>query len=155
MAEEIERKYLVKNKSYQALAEGEIYRQGYISRTHGKVVRIRTAGSLAYLTVKAATESAVTRLEYEYLIPITDAQEMLANLCEKPIIEKTRYKIPIGCDIWEVDEFHGENEGLTIAEIEIPSEDYAINLPTWIGEEVTNDPRYINANLIDHPFCKW
>ena len=96
-----------------------------------------------------------TRSEYEYEIPAGDAEEMLDDLCERPIIEKNRYKIPLGDVIWEVDEFLGVNDGLIVAEVELKSEDQAFDKPEWIGAEVTDDPRYFNANLIARPFSTW
>ena len=96
-----------------------------------------------------------TRAEYEYEISVSDANEMLDSLCEKPIIEKNRTKIEYKGLIWEVDEFFGENEGLIFAEVELDSEDQDIALPEWIGEEVTGDPKYYNSNLVINPYNKW
>ncbi len=155
MPKEIERKFLIKNNDYRQLGEGKSYKQGYICRLPDKVVRVRIAGSKAYITIKGMQQSAITRLEYEYEIPVSHAEEMLAELCEKPLIEKVRYKVQWGKDVWEIDEFSGENEGLVVAEIEIPSEDYRFELPLWIGEEVTNNPRYLNANLVSNPYKNW
>lgn len=155
MPKEIERKFLTTNNSYRQLAKGEHYKQGYICRLPDKIVRVRIAGSKAYLTIKGKIQNATTRSEYEYEIPIEHAEEMLRDLCEKPFIEKVRYKVPWGKDTWEVDEFSGENEGLIVAEIEMPSEDYQFELPPWIGEEVTEDPRYLNANLVSVPYKSW
>lgn len=155
MPKEIERKFLVRNSDYRQLGKGENYKQGYICRLPDKIVRIRIAGSKAFVTIKGKIQNATTRLEYEYEIPVTDAEEMLLELCEKPFIEKVRYKVTWRKDIWEIDEFNGENEGLIVAEIEMPSEDYQFELPPWIGEEVTNDPRYLNANLVSNPFKSW
>lgn len=155
MPKEIERKFLIKNNDYRKLAKGVSYKQGYIYRSPDKTVRIRIAESKAYLTVKGNVQNAINRSEYEYEIPVVHAEEMLATLCEKPLIEKTRYKVPYGNDVWEVDEFHSENEGLVVAELEMPSQDYQFELPPWVGKEVTNDPRYINANLVAHPYAKW
>ena len=107
-----------------------------------------------FLTVKGISIGA-TRSEYEYEIPAADAEEMLNSLCEKPIIEKDRYKIPIGEVTWEVDEFLGINHGLVVAEVELQSEDQTFPKPSWIGKEVTDDPKYFNANLIAHPYSTW
>jgi adenylate cyclase len=96
-----------------------------------------------------------TRSEYEYEIPLGDAKEMIETLAEKPLIEKTRYKIPLGNLTWEIDEFLGENEGLIVAEVELKSEDQILDKPVWVGDEVTNDPRYFNANLVKNPFTRW
>ena len=153
MGEEIERKFLVADPSWKKLGEGTVYRQGYLSTLKERVVRVRTMGKKAVLTIKGASEGA-TRLEFEYNIPLKDARELL-DLCEGPLIEKTRYKINYRGLVWEVDEFHGENEGLVVAECELRSEDQVIEKPTWVGKEVTADPRYYNANLVAHPFTLW
>ena len=153
MGTEIERKYLVQGVAWKDLAEGTLYRQGYLNSLKERVVRVRTMGDNAAFTVKGITVGA-TRAEFEYPIPFDDATKML-ELCEQPIIEKTRYKVPIGHLVWEVDEFHGVNEGLTVAECELESEDQAIDKPAWVGDEVTGDPRYFNSNLIANPFTTW
>ncbi|WP_392534870.1 CYTH domain-containing protein [Nostoc sp. C117] len=154
MAKEIERKYLVKGDSWRGLAEGSIYRQGYIP-TEGKVtVRLRVVGEKSYLTIKGPTIQ-YSRLEFEYPIPTKDAQEMLETLCERPFIEKIRYKIEFGGLIWEIDEFDGVNKGLILAEVELSNETQQIELPTWIGQEVSDDSRYFNSNLVKHPFSEW
>ncbi len=153
MGKEIERKFLVRGEAWKELGEGTLYRQGYLNSAKERVVRARTMGDRAALTVKGITVGA-TRLEFEYDIPFDDATQLL-ELCEQPIIEKTRYKIPIGDLVWEVDEFHGVNEGLIVAECELESEDQEIAKPDWIGDEVTGDPRYFNSNLIANPFSTW
>ena len=153
MGKEIERKYLVKGDVWRSLAEGTLFRQGYLNSAKERVVRARTMGPKAALTIKGITTGA-TRLEFEYEIPFSDAEQLL-ELCEQPLIEKTRYKIPLGTLVWEIDEFHGVNDGLIVAECELESEDQAIDKPDWIGDEVTGDPRYFNSNLIAHPFSKW
>ncbi len=154
MAKEIERKFLVAGEDWRALAQGTRYRQGYLSTVKERTVRVRTIGDKGYLTVKGVSVGA-TRSEYEYEIPAADAAEMLDELCEQPIIEKNRYKIPLGGVTWEVDEFFGVNEGLIVAEVELESEDQAFPKPDWIGEEVTGDPKYFNANLIARPYSAW
>lgn len=154
MAKEIERKFLVKGEAWRAMAQGTMYRQGYLNSVKERTVRVRTVGDKAFLTIKGITVGA-TRAEYEYPIPFDDCNAMLDTLAEKPIIEKKRYKIPQGEFTWEVDEFFGENQGLIVAEIELQSEDQKFDKPDWIGEEVTGDPRYFNSNLIKHPFTKW
>ncbi|NQV15162.1 CYTH domain-containing protein [bacterium] len=154
MAREIERKFLVLNTSYQDLAAGSHYQQGYLNSHKQRVVRVRLSDNSGQLTVKGITSGA-TRLEFEYKIPVAEAKEMLETICEQPIIDKTRYKIQIEGFIWEIDEFHGENEGLIVAEIELDSEDQKFSKPDWIGEEVTHDSRYYNSNLISNPFKKW
>ena len=154
MGKEIERKYLVKNDSWRGQVEGKRYRQGYLSTVKERTVRVRTAGDKGFITVKGITVGA-TRSEYEYEIPLADANEMIDHLCEKPIIEKTRYRIPQGDVAWEIDEFEGDNRGLIVAEVELKSADQSVALPGWIGQEVTNDPRYFNANLVAKPFNTW
>lgn len=154
MGKEIERKFLVAGDEWRKLAEGTHYKQGYLNSQKERVVRVRTIDDAGFMTVKGITEGA-TRLEYEYEIPASDADELLDLLCEQPIIDKHRYKIAIGEFVWEIDEFHGENEGLTVAEIELLSEDQEFNVPEWIGKEVTGDPRYYNSNLIANPYTKW
>lgn len=153
MGKEIERKYLVKGDAWKALGEGTLFRQGYLNSAKERVVRVRTMGDRAALTVKGITVGA-TRAEFEYDIPFDDATSLL-ELCEQPIIEKTRYKIAAGDLVWEIDEFHGVNEGLTVAECELESEDQAVDKPDWVGDEVTGDPRYFNSNLIANPFSTW
>lgn len=154
MAVEIERKFLVAGDGWRHLADGVPYRQGYLSSLKERVVRVRTAGPDAFLTIKGLT-SGMSRLEFEYAIPLDDATRMLDTLCERPLISKTRYRIPFGGFIWEVDEFQDENEGLILAELELPTADTAFERPPWIGEEVSGDPRYFNANLVQHPFRTW
>jgi len=154
MAKEIERKFLVKGEAWKALAPGTTYRQGYLSSVKERTVRVRTIDDKGYLTVKGITTGA-TRSEFEYEIPAADADAMLTDLCEKPLIEKNRYKVRTGEHTWEIDEFFGENRGLVVAEVELASEEQAFEKPVWVGEEVTGDPRYFNSNLIKHPFAKW
>lgn len=154
MAKEIERKFLVKDNSWRALAPGTKYRQGYLNSAKERIVRVRTINDKGYLTIKGITSGA-TRAEYEYEIPVTEAEAMLDELCEKPLIEKNRYKIDYEKLIWEVDEFFGENQGLIVAEVELESEDQDYEKPGWIGDEVTGDPKYFNSNLIINPYLKW
>ena len=154
MAQEIERKFLVAGDAWRDLAEGVVYRQGYLSTDSDRTVRVRTVGAKGTLTVKGITVGA-TRTEYEYEIPVADADAMLDALCIRPLIEKTRHKIPFDGLVWEVDVFAGDNVGLVVAEVELSHEDQEFELPDWIGEEVTHDPRYYNANLIAHPFNTW
>ena len=154
MAKEIERKFLVKSDEWRALADGVLYRQGYLNSVKERTVRIRTVGDKAFLTIKGITIGA-TRVEYEYEIPTSDCNAMLDGLAEKPIIEKKRYKIKFSGLTWEVDEFFGENAGLIVAEVELTSEHQTFEKPSWIGEEVTSDTRYFNSNLITHPYSKW
>ncbi|MBW4440253.1 MAG: CYTH domain-containing protein [Plectolyngbya sp. WJT66-NPBG17] len=153
MGVEIERKFLVKDDQWRDLAPGELYRQGYIS-TVGNTVRIRVINDRGFITIKGLTQG-ISRAEYEYEIPVEDATQMLDTLCQPPLIEKYRHKIELNGLVWEVDEFLGENRGLTIAEIELKSADQAIDLPDWIGEDVSHDSRYYNSNLTKHPFTRW
>ncbi len=153
MGKEIERKYLVRSDAYKALAPGTLFRQGYLNSAKERVVRVRTMGDKAALTIKGVTVGA-TRAEFEYEIPLDDARQLLA-MCEQPLVEKTRYKVPHGGLVWEIDEFHGANQGLTVAECELQSEDQAVDKPEWVGDEVTGDPRYFNSNLIARPFSTW
>jgi adenylate cyclase len=154
MGVEIERKFLVCSDRWKTLGQGVLLRQGYLSSAPDRIVRVRIEGDSAMLTIKGRSVGA-TRGEWEYPIPLDDAQAFLDNLCEKPIIEKKRYRIPYQGMIWEVDEFLGENAGLVVAEIELESEQQAFSTPDWIGEEVTHDARYFNANLLRHPYSKW
>ena len=153
MGKEIERKFLVKSDAWRA-AKGTKYRQGYLSSVKERTVRVRTVDGKGYLTIKGISVGA-TRLEFEYEIPARDAAELLNQLCEKPLIEKNRSRLEHQGLIWEVDEFFGENTGLVVAEVELRSENQAFEKPDWVGQEVTGDPRYFNANLIKHPFSQW
>lgn len=155
MAQETERKFLVKDETWRAESrEGRLYRQGYLSRVKERIVRVRTAGQKGSITVKGITKG-ISRAEFEYEIPLEDANQMLEHLCEKALIEKIRYKVLYEDMTWEVDEFKGENEGLVLAEVELSDENQKIVLPPWVGDEVSGDPRYYNANLVEHPFCRW
>jgi CYTH domain-containing protein len=154
MATEIERKYLVVGDAWRSKAVGTVFRQGYLSAVKERTVRVRVAGDRGYLTIKGITVGAV-RTEFEYEIPRADADQLLDQLCETPLIEKTRYEIETGGLTWEIDEFDGANRGLTVAEVELEDEGQYIALPEWVGEEVTHDPRYFNSNLIAHPFSEW
>ncbi len=152
MGIEIERKFLVIGSAWR-VGSGTTLIQGYLNRDPQRTVRIRVAGSEAFLTIKGASQGPV-RAEFEYSIPLPDAQALL-HMCEGPRIEKVRYVVPCGGLCWEVDEFHGDNAGLVIAEIELRSADQAFDKPDWIGAEVTDDPRYFNSNLARHPYNKW
>ena len=154
MAIEIERKFLVKNDSWKEGVEGKVYRQGYLSREKGRIVRVRTVEERAFLTIKGAGDG-VSRPEYEYEIPVGDGQELLDTLCEHPLIVKNRYQIPFGGMVWEVDEFLEENSGLIVAEIELSSPDQPFDKPPWLGIEVTGDSRYYNSSLSRRPFTTW
>ena len=154
MGMEIERKYLMASDGWRGLAEGVDYRQGYLSTVKERTVRVRTIADRGFLTVKGISTGA-SRREYEYEIPAGEAHEMLDELCERPLIEKRRFEITHGGLIWEIDEFSGDNAGLIIAEVELVSEDQLIDIPSWIGEEVTGDPRYFNSSLVANPFSTW
>lgn len=154
MGKEIERKYLVKSDEWKQLAKPVFYRQGYLSSVKERTVRVRTIDDKGFLTIKGVT-TGISRSEYEYEIPVNDANQMLDNLCERPFIEKNRAKVSFGGLIWEVDEFFGDNLGLVIAEVELSDENQKYEIPSWIGDEVSGDPRYFNSNLTKNPFTKW
>lgn len=154
MGKEIERKFLVKNDSWKANAKGKRYRQGYLSTVKERTVRVRTAGDEGYITIKGITQGS-SRAEYEYEVPLADANQMIDTLCLRPIIEKTRYRLPQDDIVWEIDEFEGDNRGLIVAEVELKDEHQSVRMPDWIGQEVTDDPRYFNANLVTKPFSTW
>lgn len=153
MAIEIERKFLVVGDSWRTV-EGVYSRQGYLCGEIDRVVRVRVIHDRGYLTVKGRTVG-VTRYEYEYEIPVDDADQMLDDLCEKPLIEKYRYTLDHGGQEWEIDEFLGQNAGLIVAEVELESLEQEIVLPPWVGSEVSDDPRYFNINLMKKPYCTW
>ena len=119
-----------------------------------RTVRVRIAGEKAFLTIKGLNKG-VTRTEFEYPVPVDDAAAMLDGLCERPLIEKTRYVLPSGGYTWEIDEFHGDNDGLVVAEVELQRADDKPPLPEWVGEEVSSDARYFNSNLVKKPFKIW
>jgi CYTH domain-containing protein len=152
MAKEIERKFLLKGGFWPRETVMRC-RQGFLNSFKERTVRVRTIGDKGYLTVKGIAVGA-SRMEFEYEIPYQDAITLL-DICEKPLIEKNRYSVKEGDLIWEIDEFFGENQGLIIAEVELESEDQEFPKPDWVGEEVTGDPRYFNANLIKNPYTKW
>ena len=154
MAKEIERKFLVRGNTWRGQDGGKRYRQGYLSTVKERTVRVRTTGDKGFITIKGESVGA-TRSEYEYEIPLVDANEMLDRLCERPLIEKTRYRVSHEGLAWEIDEFEGDNRGLIIAEVELKDETQSVTLPGWIGQEVTGDPRYFNANLVANPFSQW
>lgn len=167
MSKEIEYKFLVRDKSYREIAVSKTYyRQGYIPTVNGMTVRVRIAGDVGYVTFKDHAVG-MTRHEFEYEVPVADAEQMLSLMCDHPQIEKYRYVIPYDLTTsqpdnlttsqlhWEVDEFLGDNEGLTIAELEVPDESFAIVTPSWIGDNVTGDHRYYNSALTKHPYKSW
>lgn len=153
---EIERKFLVRNDSWRIRASaGTFYRQAYLSVEKRRAVRIRVAGGRGFISVKSQEEGRIARLEFEYEIPLRDAEEMIESLCDLAPVDKTRYKVEEAGMTWEIDVFQGANEGLVVAEIELESEDQPFRLPDWAGEEVTRDERYLNVNLYLHPFREW
>lgn len=155
MAYEIERKFLV-DGDYKSLSYRNFQiKQGYLSLSGVNVVRVRIKGEKAFITVKSAlVEGKIKRHEWEYEIPIQDAEEML-TMCEDAVIEKTRYLVKEGDHVFEVDEFYGNNEGLLIAELELESEDESFEKPDWLGAEVTGNVRYYNSFLSIHPYKEW
>jgi adenylate cyclase len=154
MGQEIERKFLLRHDGWRPLAIGQLYRQGYIPTQGSQTVRLRVVGDRGFLTIKGPTEG-FSRSEFEYEIPVAEAQEMLDHLCAKPLIEKYRHRITVDQWVWEVDEFLGANQGLILAEVELASESELPTIPDWIGEDVTGDRRYFNSYLVDHPFSSW
>lgn len=154
MGREIERKFLVNDPGCVVGKPGYRIRQGYLCSDRKRTVRVRTMGERAFLTVKSEWEG-FSRLEYEYPIPLSDAEEMLDRLCDGPLIDKTRYVLQEGDHEWTVDIFYGDNEGLAIAEVELTAEEEAVEMPPWAGMEVTFDARYLNANLGSNPYRSW
>lgn len=149
---EIERKFLTIGREWST-SPSLPFCQGYLSRDPARTVRVRLAGEKAFLTIKGLT-AGISRPEFEYAIPVADARALLP-LCAGPLVEKTRYLVPFASHHWEVDEFHGANQGLVIAEIELQSEDEPFARPPWLGAEVSHDPRYYNSNLSENPFTTW
>jgi adenylate cyclase len=155
MAIEIERKFLLQNENWRAyVSHSVIYKQGYLSSQATSSIRVRISDKQAWLNIKSAT-IGTQRAEYEYEIPLADANEILANLCLKPVIEKTRHFVTHENHLWEIDEFDGENSGLIVAEIELQSVDEFFVKPNWLGDEVTQDVRYYNNNLAREPYSQW
>ena len=158
MGIEIERKFLIRDRSILDGSIGVPYRQGYLSQGYlstdpDRTVRVRKTGERPYLTIKGRSEGAA-RMEFEYEIPADDAERLLGS-CKRPLIEKTRHRIEHAGLTWEVDVFSGENAGLVLAEVELLSADAAVEIAEWAGEEVTSDSRFFNANLVEHPFSEW
>jgi adenylate cyclase len=153
---EIERKFLVTNDDFITLATAKNrIVQGYLNSNPERTVRIRIKGNKGYLTIKGkGNESGTSRLEWETEIPLTEAEQLL-SLCEKGVIDKIRYKIPVENHIYEVDVFSGENNGLIIAEIELQDETETFSKPNWLGDEVTGIEKYYNAYLSNHPYQNW
>lgn len=156
MAQEIERKFLVKDSSFKELAfSSSRIAQGYICSSRGRTVRVRIRDEKGYLTIKGpAGENGLSRYEWEKEIPLDEAQELM-KLCEPGMIDKTRYLVQSGNHVFEVDEFYGENEGLVVAEVELSSENESFKKPDFIGEEVTGIAKYYNSFLMKFPYAKW
>ncbi len=155
MAIEIEHKFLLANDEWRKHINRSVnYRQGYLSSVPTSSIRVRVSDKQAWLNIKSAT-IGTHRHEYEYQIPLADANEILNNLCKKPLIEKTRHFVLDDGNIWEIDEFDGVNQGLYVAEIELSELDQHFTKPCWLGAEVTNDLRYYNNNLAIHPYSEW
>jgi len=155
MAIEIERKFLLSNDSWREHADaGVFYSQGYLISDPQRSVRVRLAGDKAWLNIKKV-KSAIRRLEYEYPIPVEDACELLKELCADRRIDKKRYHVSHAGHLWEVDVFEGANSGLVVAEIELNDEQEVFETPSWLGEEVSDDPRYYNMNLAKTPYTQW
>lgn len=154
MGFEIERKFRVSRRDFLDGLTGERLVQGYLSHEVRATVRVRIQGDRAWLTVKGENRGAVRR-EFEYPMPVDDARVMLDELCPAGVIDKTRYRLPLGDHVWEVDVFHGDNRGLVVAEIELETENEAFQRPDWLGDEVTADPRYYNSALSRTPYAFW
>lgn len=155
MATEIERKFLLVSEDWRGLVrDASLFRQGYLSNTPRASVRVRIAGSDATLNIKGMTVG-LQRSEHEYPLPLADAVELLERLCERPLIEKTRHLLTYGGKRWEIDEFHGDNAGLIVAEVELDSPEEAIELPGWVGRDVSHEERYYNVCLIHYPYNQW
>ena len=154
MGKEIERKFLVNQKLWKPLNGGTHFKQGYLNSQKERVVRVRIEGERAKLTIKGAN-NGISRSEFEYPLPVEDAAILLDTLCEQPLIDKHRHIETVGGKVWEIDVFHGDNEGLIVAEIELASEDEGFELPAWALADVSSDPRYYNSNLLKHPYRLW
>lgn len=156
MAQEIEKKFLVKSEDFKSVASKSTrITQGYLSSIPERTVRVRTKGDRGFITIKGiGSASGASRYEWEKEIPASEVEELL-KICEPGVIDKTRYEVKAGNHTFEVDEFYGENQGLTVAEVELASEDEGFQKPDWLGAEVTGDTKYYNSMLMKHPFTKW
>ena len=154
MAIEIEKKFLINHIPFEQVKYAHKIKQGYIVSDKDKVIRIREKDDEYFITIKG-NKIGLSRFEFEYKIPKSDANELFDNFCKIGSISKTRHYVDYNGHTWEVDEFHGENNGLVVAEIELESEDEQFEIPNWVIKEVTADARYYNMNLATHPFCKW
>jgi adenylate cyclase len=153
MGLEIERKFLVAGNAWRGRGRASRLRQGYLCASRERSVRVRLDGRAGTLTIKGPARGAA-RAEFEYEVPACDAAALLA-LCEKPLIDKTRTRARFGGLLWEIDEFHGANRGLVVAEVELSRAGQRVRLPPWVGAEVTDDPRYLNASLFRKPYRSW
>ena len=151
---EIERKFLLTGDDWRQGATGTLYRQGYLCTDPERTVRVRIGGDTAILAIKGRGDG-LSRPEYEFPIPASEAVTLLDRLCLQPLVEKVRYLVPFAGLTWEIDEFLGANAGLVLAEVELEHPDQVVSLPPWVGREVTGDPRYYNAWLARHPFATW
>lgn len=157
MGTEIERKFLLKNDSWRQTVQDSCRMCQAYARFEGKPgysFRIRIAGERAFLTLKSPV-NGISRQEYEYAIPPTDAEELMRSFCGSGKVEKIRHHVPFGGKLWEIDEFLGENTGLTVAELELETENAVFEQPPWLGREVTGEVRYYNSRLIREPFSSW
>jgi len=155
MPQEIEHKFLLKNDLWRAQVQRSArMTQGYLQSSPASSIRVRIMGEHAFLNIKSAT-LGIERQEYEYAVPLADAEELLATLCEKPLIDKTRHYVEHAGHVWEIDEFYGDNAGLMVAEIELNAVDEAFELPEWVGENVSHEPKYYNSCLVKNPYSQW
>lgn len=155
MALEIERKFLIKGDAWRHAVDHSVrMRQGYLANTERGSIRARETGDRGFLNLKSMT-LGVNRSEFDYEIPVAEAREILDSLCMRPLIEKVRYYVPYGGHTWEIDVFEGENEGLIVAELELAAVDEPFDIPPWLGDEVSDDPRYYNVSLIEYPYKRW
>lgn len=155
MGKEIERRFLIDGDAWRQQAAGQYYKQGYLSVDPARTARVRIVGEQAWLTLKGQ-QTALTRLEFEYAIPLADAEAMLASAMCPLQVEKKRYRLPAGDGlVWEIDEFFGDNGSLLLAEIELPSEDTPFQRPDWLGAEVSFDSRYTNSYLSQYGYAQW
>ena len=155
MGIEIERKFLLLNDAWRSVVErSQLFGQGYLASGDFSSVRVRVTDEAAWLTVKGR-RAGIARHEFEYPVPVADARQMLEQLCGNRVIEKTRHWVPFADHTWEIDEFQGANRGLILAEIELSRADEHFERPAWVGQEVSEDPRYFNAYLAEHPYPTW
>jgi adenylate cyclase len=155
MAVEIERKFLLISDNWRAqVTSSSQLTQGYLHNSAKSSIRVRIDNDRADINIKTGKIS-VERQEFEYSVPVSEAREMLLHLVDGPLIEKTRHHVMHNGHHWDIDEFHGDNRGLVVAEIELETIDEAFDLPDWAGQEVSDDPRYYNVNLILHPYKDW